>query len=132
MICAVITIVRTMTGKAIPGKNAERGALAEAVTIPGTQPSQILKTKINTVAVTNSGIVMAKIAIVDSARSENLSRRRPVRTPRNRASGMPSASEQPARSNVFFSRSPTSEAIGLLLCAEMPRSPRTAPEAHST
>ena len=129
-IWAVITMVSTATGSTMPGKKSPTGAPGAASTIPGTQPRPILKMKIKMVAETNSGIVIARMPPVDSRMSSTPSRLRPVSTPSNRASGMPTPRVQPASSSVLRKRSPSRIAIGLPLPAETPRSPRSAPAAH--
>ena len=99
--------------------------------MPGNHPSQTEKTRIRTVAETNSGIVMAKIAKVETAKSTGRSRHRPVTTPRKIAIGTPSASEHAASSNELPNRSPTSSAMLFSPLAEIPRSPRAALVAQS-
>ena len=54
-----------------------------------TTPARPKRSRIRTVAETNSGIVMAKIANVETAKSTGRSRHRPVTTPRKIAKGTP-------------------------------------------
>ena len=83
------------------------------------------------VAETNSGIVIAKIAPVETIISIGLSRLRPVNTPRNIARGIPTDREHPARKSEFLSRSPTNSPILVVPFAATPKSPCRAAKAHS-
>ena len=78
-----------MTGSRISGKNSITGAEADVNTIPGSHPNHILKTSINKVAETNSGIVIAKIAKVEPTKSGKRSRQSPVMMPRKIAMARP-------------------------------------------
>ena len=128
---AVITIASTTTGNTISGKKLASGALAETVTMPGSQPSQPLKTRMRIVAETNSGMVMAAIAIDDTDTSSSLSRRNAASTPSVNAIGRPTSSAQTPSSSELSSRSPTISLMRLVRWAFMPKSPRSAPPIHS-
>ena len=91
--------------------------------MPGSQPSQPLNTRMSTVAETNSGMVMAPIASDDSTKSRALSRRRAAKMPAAKANGKPTAKAVAPSSKEFLSRSATMLLMGLLLCADKPRSP---------
>ena len=129
--CALMTIASTMIGSRISGKNSHSGASAGVSTMPGTQPSQTLNTKISRVADTNSGMVIAKIAIDDTAKSNARSRHSAHKTPSNSAGGMPANIAQPVSNNVFNNRSPTSEAMVSRPLMVTPKSPRNAPPTQS-
>ena len=103
-ICAVITMANTMIGRKIAGKNSDTGALAEVNTMPGTQPSQTEKIKISSVAETNSGMVIAIIATVETTRSGERSRHSPATMPKKSASGTPVSMAQDASNSVLRSR----------------------------
>ena len=131
MMWAHITNDKTITGNKISGKNSAAGALAEVKTIPGSHPSQILKIRINKVADTNSGMVIAKIANVEAIKSGVRSRHNPVMTPSINANGTPILIAHSASRSEFCNRSPTIELIFVLPSTARPRSPVMAPPAHS-
>ena len=120
-----------MTGSRISGKNSAAGAPADVKTIPGNHSSQILKIKMRRVAETNSGMVMAKIANVETIKSGMRSRHKPVITPRKSAKGTPTTMAHNANKSEFFKRSPTILLISVFPSTARPRSPVTAPPAHS-
>ena len=121
-----------MIGRMMSDKNSNSGASGWVTTIPGSHPSQTLKIKIKTVAVTNSGIVMANIAVVDIHRSGARSRQRAAMIPSRMASGIPTSDAVAPRMTVLRKRLLTVSETGFLSLSEMPKSPLTAPPIHST
>ena len=118
-------------GSIISDRNSINGALGGVVTIPGNQPSHTLNTRIRRVALTNSGIVIAKIAMPETHKSGGRSLQSPAIIPRKIAIGTPMSVALKPSTSVLRRRIPTMPEIGLLRFRDMPRSPCSAPRVHS-
>ena len=95
------------------GNSSKNETSVGTITIPGNHSSHIAIIKINSVALINSGIVIANIVTVEIATSGNLSLQRAVTIPSINAIGIPIKIAADARTNEFLIRGPKTSLIGI-------------------